>query len=301
MKNEYFEDKISVSRFRMSQIFLLASVLLSTSFFATSCDFLYGGDEDDDTDDRPVVIAHRGASSVAPENTLAAFSRAAALGADYFELDVQVSRNDSLMVIHDATVDRTTDGSGQVSEMTYEELRTLDAGSWFDSTFASERLPTLYEALALAQGSGINVAVEIKADGIAEDVVRLIEEMGMEEEVIVFAFNFDNIAAAKETNSSIPVLYLKGEMTRADIDRTQGIGGEYVGGGGRTEVTPALLSYAHERGIDVWRWTVNSAPEMRALVDVGIDGIITDYPQRLIALLGEETAPRTGPDRQATP
>ena len=192
------------------------------------------------------------------------------------------------MVIHDDTVDRTTDGSGPVREMTYEALRALDAGSWFGEAFAGEKIPTLYEALALAKEGGIRVAVELKADSIAEDVVRLIEEMGMEEHVILFAFNFDNIAAVKEMNSSLPVLYLKGEMTRSDVERTQGIGGEYVGGGGETEVTPALLRYAHARSVDVWRWTINDASEMRALLGVGVDGIITNYPQRLISVLSED-------------
>lgn len=276
-------------------------LLLIAVLFTTGCDYLMpdnGDDQDDAGEEEPTVIAHRGASSVAPENTLAAFSRAIALGADYFELDVQASRDDSLMVIHDAALDRTTDGRGQVSETTYAELRTLDAGSWFDPRFAGEKIPTLREALALAKGK-IKVAVEIKADGIAEQVVQRIEAMGMEDQVIIFAFNFENIAIAKEANPAIPVLYLKGAMTREAITRTQRIDGEYVGAGGGNEITRSLIDYAHDRDIKVWRWTVNDVQAMKSLIEAGIDGIITDYPQRLTALLiGDNTS---APDATSGP
>lgn len=112
--------------------------------------------------DYVTVIAHRGASADAPENTLAAFEESIRQGADYFELDCHLSKDGAVIVIHDATVDRTTDGAGRVRDMTFEELRQLDAGAWRGEAFAGERLPTLDEALSLARGR-IGVYVELKS------------------------------------------------------------------------------------------------------------------------------------------
>ncbi len=237
-----------------------------------------------DTGSSVKIIAHRGASSAEPENTLASFSRAVEYGADYFELDVRISSDDSLTVIHDSSVDRTTNGSGQVNLMTFAQLRKLDAGSWFGPGSANEKIPALREALALAKDK-IKVCIEIKADNIVNKVVKLIEEMDMEDRVIIFSFDFNHIAQSKKLNPAVPVLYLKSPMTTADIDLAAGIGAEAAGAG--SGVTQSLIDYAHNKGIEIWKWTVNSTSEMNSLIKMHIDGIITDYPQTLKSLIND--------------
>src|SRR5438067_2355598 len=129
----------------------------------------------------PILIAHRGGSLEAPENTLAAFRHAIELGMRYVELDVQMSRDGELVVIHDETVDRTTGGHGPVARLTFEELHRLDAGSHFGPEYAGERIPILREVLELCADAGVGVVVEIKSPslypGMVEKVVALIGEM----------------------------------------------------------------------------------------------------------------------------
>ncbi|MGP8329978.1 MAG: glycerophosphodiester phosphodiesterase family protein [Methanosarcinaceae archaeon] len=235
------------------------------------------------------VIAHRGASSVAPENTLVSFIKAIEFGADYIELDVHSSQDDSLMVIHDATVNRTTNGTGIVQNMTYTELRQLDAGSWFSNEFAREKIPTLSEALFLAYKNNIKVCIELKMNNITENVINLIEKMNMEDEVIIFCFDFTLISQSKLLNPSILSLYLQNTITTTHIDNVVGISADVVGSGGGT--TQSIIDYAHQKGIEYWKWTVNSIDEMNSLLTMSVDGIITDYPQLLIALL--DTTPPT--------
>ena len=127
-------------------------------------------------------IAHRGCSSLAPENTYSAWVKAIEAKADYFELDIQLSSDDSLMIMHDDTVDRTTDGTGTLSTMTYEQLRLLDAGSWFSSEFTGEKIPTFAEALTLAKNNDIDIVAEIKTTDltVVPKVVAMIQAFGME-------------------------------------------------------------------------------------------------------------------------
>ncbi len=246
------------------------------------------------------VIAHRGASSVAPENTLAAFKKAAEFRADYFELDVYFSKDDSLVVIHDKSVNRTTDGSGFVSLLTFAQLRELDAGSWFDEQFAGEKIPTLKEALLVGKENDVKVCVEIKASapGIVEKVVDLIEKLNMESRVIIFSFNFEQISLAKQLNPAIPVLYLFEVMSTEKIDKAKGIDAQAVGAGGVAD--PDLIDYAHQNNIEVWRWTVNSAAEMSEMIALNIDGIITNYPQLLRAILEDVSPPSDVAAEEAT-
>ena len=133
-------------------------------------------------------IAHRGCSSLAPENTYSAWVKAIETGADYFELDIQLSSDDSMMIMHDATVDRTTNGSGSVSSMTYTQLRLLDAGSWFSPEFTGEKIPTFSEALELSKTNGIvDIVAEIKTTDatIVPKVIAMIQAYGMQSRVIV--------------------------------------------------------------------------------------------------------------------
>ncbi|MBU1633490.1 hypothetical protein KJ762_03155, partial [bacterium] len=232
------------------------------------------------------IIAHRGGASLAPENTLAAFSKAIEVGADYFELDVRVSLDDSLVIIHDDTIDRTTNGSGNVSSMYYIHLRYFDAGSWFGEEFAGEKIPTLAEALelALASPNEIGVVIEIKAitPTIVQKVIDEVQKRNMQDRVIISSFIFEQIEQSKKIDSSIPV-QLFATIIQENINQVSNIGGEWVGTGGI--VTQALLDSTHIKGMFMNKWTVNSADEMLHLIDLGVDAITTDYPQTAIAVM----------------
>lgn len=238
------------------------------------------------------IFAHRGASSIAPENTIAAFSKAIEIGADYIECDVQLSKEDSMMIMHDATVDRTTNSSGAINTLSYSLLRVLDAGSWFSPEFAGEKIPTLKEVLLLAKNANYNVGVviEIKANTatIVSKVVTLVQQLDLRDRVIISSFDFNQIAGVKAIDPAIPVQLFSGNITQANIDQVAGINGEWVGTGGTA--TQALLDAAHAQNMLLNKWTVNGASEMANLIALGVDAITTNFPQTAIVLL-DETAP----------
>ena len=249
----------------------------------------------------PVVIAHRGGAGTAPENTLAAFNNAVALNADFFELDVMKSSDDSLMIMHDGTVDRTTDGTGSIETMTYAQLKVLDAGSWYGPEFTGERIPTLWESLMVAKQSSnpIGVVIEIKSSNasVPAAVVAMVQKLNMQDRVLVSSFNLAQITAVKSIDPTIPV-QLFGTITNANIDQVVAINGEWVGSGG--SLNQSIIDYAHSKGILFNAWTLNSASTMLSAIALGVDGITTDYPQVMLTLL-DETEPSDVVLTSATP
>lgn len=238
---------------------------------------------------RPRVIAHRGFSGRAPENTLLAFARAIAIGADMIELDVQASRDGELVVIHDETLDRTTNGRGPVLGCDLAELRTLDAGVWFSPEFRGEKIPTLDEVLRLAKGR-ILVNVEVKGDGV-EGVVKAIRMQGMERQTIVSAFDPPTlrrvraIAPALETASllnralhaAVPALRILQEVGSRALNVSD------------DEVAPALVRECHGGGYAVGVYTVNTLERRDVLSAMGVDAFFTDRPDLLLERAGSGT------------
>lgn len=241
--------------------------------------------------DRPFVIAHRGASGIAPENTLAAFEAAIAAGADGIELDVAPCATGELMVLHDDCVDRTTNGSGQLETMSFDALRVLDAGAWFGPEFVGERIPTLAEALDLAAGH-VWVNIEIKGSHlrdatIADRIVALLRARGNRDRVLVSSFNPAILWRMARMAPQIP---------RALI-YSPNLAFYLAHGWARYLVAPAALhphmslvndAYmrsAHRRGYQVNVWTVNAPEDMRRMIALKVDGIITNEPARLRELL----------------
>ena len=225
------------------------------------------------------IIAHRGASGLAPENTMVAFQKAIEIGAEYFELDVRMSKDDSLLLMHDETIDRTTNKTGAISALTYRELRGADAGSWFSTQYTNVQIPKLSEALDLALASPypVGVVIEIKATNatIVDRVVAEVQKRNMANRVIISSFNFSQIQKSKQLDATIPV-QLFGAITQANINQVAGIGGEWVGTSGA--VTRALLDSAAVKNIRVNKWTVNNPSEMVALMNIGAHAITTNYP-----------------------
>jgi glycerophosphoryl diester phosphodiesterase len=240
---------------------------------------------------KPICIAHRGFSGIAPENTLFAFQKAIDLKPDAFELDVHLSKDGQLIVIHDDTVDRTTNGKGKIIDLTLAELKQLDAGSWFDSKYAGERIPTLAEALDLAKDK-IDVMVELKATGTPEKAVPLIEQFGIVDQVVIFSFNSELLKIAKSMNPNLSMLHLlwvKPEekdtfppetlITRTLSAHANIIGMNWNG------VTSRLIEMAHKRGLGIRVYTVDEIADMQSMLEMGVDGIISNRIDRLLPLV----------------
>lgn len=245
---------------------------------------------------RPLVFAHRGACKVAPENTLAAFQAAVELGADGVELDVQYSSDGALVVFHNPTLEATSNGQGRVTSRTLAELRRLDAGSWFGPGFAGERIPTLDETLDLLHGK-LLLNIELKAlnsatSGLGRDVVAAVRAHGMAGQVILSSFNpFELRRAAAAGPEMANGLLLSPELpgwTRLGVTRAfslaRGLHPELV------MVSESYVAFARRLGLPVRVWTANDEPDLRRMVALGVDAIITDRPDLALAIVGSYPA-----------
>ena len=231
------------------------------------------------------VIAHRGLSSLAPENTLEAFQQAIDLGADYIELDVRTTKDDSLVVIHDATIDRTCTASGAINELPFNTLRKFSAGytEKFDDRFHTERIPTLRETLLLAKDK-IKVCIEIKR-AVPEKVVELVRELNMTSQVIILSFDYNILSRVRAFDQNISLIFLRTIGMASDIEKASEINAYGVA---FYFATQNMIKKAHNRGLKFWRWTMNSTSKMVEMIDEGTDGIITDYPQLLKPLVTDD-------------
>jgi len=232
-------------------------------------------------------IAHRGASGRAPENTHASFAAALDLGAEAIELDVQLSADGELVVIHDETLERTTDGKGQVGDHTAAELAALDAGSWFAAEFAGERIPRLADVLAQVRDR-VTLNVEIKsARDLGAIEPRLAALVAREQATAWVVFSSFHSAGVRNMRAAAPWARL-GVLCDED-PRTRGLAlANEVNAEllipGRRWLDPRIVEEAHVRGLDVWVWTVNEPGEMRRLIALGVDAIFSDYPERFAGL-----------------
>ncbi len=238
-----------------------------------------------------LVIAHRGASGNAPENTLAAFRKAVALGATFIETDLQLSRDAHFVAIHDETVNRTTNGQGAVHGMTLTELRRLDAGSWFGSEFAGERIPTLEEILEFSKKNDVVFYLEIKPGGSwggEHALIGSLRESGEIPRVVVISFDAAIVLNLRKIEPTLMTGLLYDGQIETPMDKAVAIGARQLLVRGDL-VTPALLAEARKKDLQVVCWTVNHPAHMRMLAAAGVDGIMSDYPDRLAAAVKRET------------
>lgn len=240
-------------------------------------------------------IAHRGASKVAPPNTLAAFVKAVELGADGIEFDVHLSADGVPVVIHDFAVDATTDGHGRVADMTLAQLKALDAGSRFDLAFAGERIPTLGEVLD-AVGDRLLLNVELKStsvrdNGLERAVIGQIERRGLSDRVLISSFNPFSLRRAGRIAPHIPLGLLYAPDLPLPLRRAwlAPLAPHQARHPHYSMVDARYMAWARRSGYRVNVWTVDEPDEMRRLIALGVDGIITDVPDVLRRLL-EETA-----------
>ena len=232
---------------------------------------------------RTLNIAHRGVSSLAPENTMVAFQKAVELGADGLELDVQFSKDGRLVVIHDEQLDRTTNGQGLVKDFTLAELRELDAGTWFSREFAGERIPTLEEVLV--EFPGLHINIEIKSGvifypGIEKAVLDTVQRYKLEENILISSFNHYSLAECKKINPDvrIGILYMAGLYKPWDYAKKLGcysIHPLFYG------VQPEIIMGCEQNGLAIYAWTVDDPKFMTALAKGGITAIITNRCQDL--------------------
>ena len=233
-----------------------------------------------------LAIAHRGASGYAPENTFAAFRKAVAMGAAFIETDLQLSRDARFVAIHDPTVNRTTNGQGSVNEMTLADLRRLDAGSWFGSEFAGERIPTLEEIFDFSKKHDVVFYLEMKPSGAwggEHALISAVRDAGEIARTVVISFDPVILTSVRKIEPTLMTGLLFEGQIPDPIERALEIGARQLAVRGDL-VTPRLLREARQRDLQVVCWTVNHPAHMRLLVEAGVDGLISDYPDRLLEL-----------------
>ena len=255
------------------------------------------------TERRPLVMAHRGGAGLWPENTLYAFERARELGVDVIETDVRSTSDGVLVVIHDAAVERTTDGAGLVSEMTLAELKRLDAayhwstdgGTSFPLRGRGITVPTLEEIFTALPAMRFNIEPKQDVPSLAGPLCRVIRERGMVSRVMVGSFRPATLDEFRRECPEVATSASPSEVSRFLAMQRAGLGGAYSPSmfalqvpeyaGGLQVLTRSFIEAAHGRNLQVHAWTINQTEDMRRLLDMGVDGIMTDYPDRLIAVL----------------
>lgn len=232
-----------------------------------------------------MAIAHRGASSYAPENTFAAFDLAIRMGARHIELDVEATRDGHIVVIHDDAVDRTTDGSGLVTEHTLQALQVLDAGSWFGEKFAGEQIPLFEEVLRRYKGR-VHLHTEIKGRStyLSQRTADLVRQHGMVDQITITSFQKARLEEIRSYAPELPTGWLLPEVSRDAIAQAHELRLRQICPRART-VTAELVGRLHAEGFIVRAWGVDSEALMRQVVEASADGMTINFPDKLLAYL----------------
>lgn len=238
----------------------------------------------------PIVIAHRGDSATHPENTLPAFRSAIEAKADMIELDYYHSRDGIPFTFHDSTLDRTTNVTQKLGlakvpagSLTWDKLKTLDAGLWKNEKFQGTKIPTLLESLDTIQQGSVTLIERKKGD--AKTAVALLQKHKIIADVVVQAFDWDYLGNCHEICPDLILGALGGgEFAQSDISKIKLAGAQVVGWSYK-DVTPEMIKLVHAQGWKLWVYTVNDPKEASKLVTAGIDGIITDTPKQIRSVL----------------
>jgi len=255
------------------------------------------------SEQRPLVMAHQGGKGLWPENTLYAFERAVELGVDVLEMDIHTTADGVPVVMHDDTVDDTTNGSGPLLSFTLEELKGLDAGYHWSpdggQTFPHRgqgiRVPTMEEVFAAFPGMPMNIEIKQAEPSMVAPFCQLIREHDMADKVLVASFHDEAIAEFREACPEVATSTGRSETTALFVLSKLFLEATYSPPANAAQVpeyesglhvlTPRFIAAAHNRNLEVHAWTINDEGDMQRLIALGVDGIITDYPDRLLALL----------------
>lgn len=317
MKNQTLK---TISLFFMITFFLFISSSCQTEKTNMSSNFLTEYVKENGT----LITAHRGYSKVAPENTISAFEAAINAGANACEFDVHMSKDDVLVVIHDDTVDRTTEGTGKVSQLTYDYISSLDAGSWKNLKFEGEKIPTLFETLSFLKTNETIAVLEIKDSNIVEEVLETIYETNMNESTVIISFSKSAISKIVKTDPKIPALLLLSK-NNSMFGKTDTKINNFINLAAKAdtsligpfafqldEVDSAFLSAInyniknghnpgtlpltldeetikklHEKGYFINTWTVDNTDNMKSLLNSNIDMLTTNYLKEAISIKKE--------------
>ena len=247
----------------------------------------------------PYVVAHRGISAKAPENTLASFALAAQVpGIDMVELDVRLTRDEEVIVLHDRTLQRTTTGNGIARKYSLGDLRNYDAGSWFNPRFKSERIPTLAEVLHLV-GSSRWVDIEIKSDPfdgsqrqlIVDRVLRVVDQCGMSDQVFFTSFDHHLVADLKRIRPTAVtgVLYNFFRDFGRPPSKLARRANASVFICAKGELQRSMIGDAHAHGVGVYVYTLNSVKDAQKMIELKVDGIISDNADDIVSLVKQNS------------
>ncbi|MFT4157752.1 MAG: glycerophosphodiester phosphodiesterase family protein [Microbacterium sp.] len=240
-----------------------------------------------------LVVAHRGASTTAPENTLPAIAAAATAHADYVEIDIRMSKDGVPVVIHDSTVDRTTDGTGPVASLTLAEMQRLDAGSWFSPEYAGTRIPTLEQVLALTADTHLSIVIEYKGRWTPAAISTTVDQIAAADlrgHVITQSFNEQTVENISTVAPNLFVGWLTDRIDSSIVHTAQRIGADAVN---PETTTPRGLAQAHDAKLRVFVWTKDADRDWEDLTAIGVDGIMTNTPRALTEWI-EQRSPEGG-------
>lgn len=289
---------------------LLMGLLMTSSFISGSPGAVAAPATSAPESDRISVIAHRGASADAPENTLPAIDLGAAVKADFVEVDVQMTRDEELVIVHDTTLRRTTDvqmrfpdrAPWNVRDFTLAEIRTLDAGSWYDTRYASTKVPTLQDVLDTLRGRA-GLLLEVKAPelypGMAAAVVAKLDSAGWlrsapaAPRLVVQSFDWTFMRTFHHLAPGVPVGLLGGSPARSQLAQLSTWADQL--NVHHLRVSSRFVEQVHRHGMTTWPYTVNNPKRMRTLLDLGVDGVITNHPDVVTDV--ERRRTRTGSTR----
>ncbi len=236
----------------------------------------------------PIVVAHRGAMGYAPENTLVAMKKAIEMKAEYSELDVQETKDGKIILLHDKTLKRTGNRDLNIWELNYDDLKDIEVGEWFSEEFKGEPIPTLEEVINLVKGK-MKLNIELKANKhekmLAERALQVVIDNNFLDQVVFTSFKFDEIRRLRAINKEAKVGYIFSRMpTSVDVfsEDVDMLSAKYK------LVDEEFMSKARAAGKEVAVWTVNKPEDMRRMIELGVDAIITNYPDVLRKMLDEE-------------
>lgn len=285
-KINYLHDRVSLNdveyeKWNDNIALTIASYIYSTKQYLTT--------QEEVQMSQLINFAHRGSSAICPENTMAAFAKGLEQGATGIETDVQMTKDGRLVLIHDESVARTTGAEGLVKDYTYDELAKLDAGSWFGADFQGERIPLLEELLELTKNHGTIVNIELKNGSIQypeleKRVIETVRHYNMSEQIVISSFNHYSLVECKHIDPEIRTGLLYGEGLYKPWEYAKLAKADALHAYHRA-VLPEWVEEAKQQGVVYHPWTVNDEEQMKTLIDAGVAGIITDYPDVLRGLL----------------